>query len=70
MLRILSASIGPAVVGVSGTCRLTTSLAASSASRLSVGSVLPWRSLSVRSKKITRMPRASARFESRAPIFS
>ena len=47
--RNCASPIMPLVSGVSGTCRLTTSLAASNSSSVSLGSVLPWRSLSVRS---------------------
>ena len=65
---ISRAPIMPAVCGVSGTCSETTSLKASNSSRLPVGSVLPWRSRSVRSKKMVRMPIDSARLESCEPI--
>ena len=47
MRAISRAPIMPCVAGVSGTCSVTTSALASSSSRLSAGSTLPWRSLSV-----------------------
>ena len=56
------------VARVSGTCRLTTSLTASSSCRLSICRALPSGSLVTTSKNTTRMPSASANTDSCVPI--
>ena len=58
----------PAFPGRPSTCRLTTSATASSSSSERMRRALPWAGRSAVSKNTTRMPIASARFDSWVPM--